>query len=372
MKSRKYIAAFAAASIAATSFFGCGDMDETYREFWQDGEIVYAGVVENLRFHPGRNRARISFMVKDPSVVSVRIYWNNKSNFVDAEVDPVRNQGPYYVDLPDLKETTYSFEIYSYNKAQAESMAINLIGRVYGDEYEKTLLITPMKGAYEIEGAPDNFEINWGVADASAIGSELTYTDRNGEARSLYIDAAAKRTLVEGYETGSAFSYRTVFMPDTLSIDKFYSDYKECKVRGIAKEYDRSGWRAYGDDYDKGNVRPPSNTIDGKSNTVWHMDKSHGYPHMMYVDMGVRQRISGFVFLQRLPLDGALNQVEILVSDDGEEWTSTGDYFLENSTAYQFIDIKEEVEARYFQLKAKSDYKGAKFTALAEVGAYRR
>ena len=100
-------------ALTAVSLCGCGDMDETYKEFWQDGEIVYAGVVDSLTFHPGRNRAQISFKITDPSVDKVRIFWNNKQQNVETPVDPVNNPGPYVVDLPDMKESIYSFVAYS-------------------------------------------------------------------------------------------------------------------------------------------------------------------------------------------------------------------------------------------------------------------
>ena len=114
-------------AITAVSLCGCGDMDETYKEFWKDGEIVYAGVVDSLTFYPGRNRAQISFKITDPTVQKVRIYWNNKQQNIETEVDPVNNPGPYYVQLPDMNESVYSFEAYSYNKNNNQQLVKHYI-----------------------------------------------------------------------------------------------------------------------------------------------------------------------------------------------------------------------------------------------------
>lgn len=359
---------------SAMSLFlgGCDGMDATYKDFIKDGEIIYAGIADSVKFYAGRNRAKLSFYILDPTVANAKIYWNNQADSVELNVDPSSHPDPYLVEIPNMKEGTYSFDFYTFSGNGNSSMRVNAVGRVYGDQYEKVLLNTPMKGAYGQEDNPENFEIQWGTPDVSAIGSEIIYTNKEGDKDTIFAPSSDKTTMIEGYKAGTNFSFRTLFLPEELAIDTFYTQSKEAKVRGVAVEYNRATWIAYGEDYDKGNSRPPANSIDGKISTVWHMDKSKGYPHNMMVNTGAPLRISGFTFIQRQPLDGAINQIEMRVSDDGENWTTVGEFFLQNITNNQFVDLEEDVTCQYFELIVKSDYKGGQFTALAEIGAYSR
>lgn len=361
-------------SIVLLLLSSCDGMDSTYKDFIKDGEIVYAGITDSVEFYPGRNRAKLSFYILDPSVVSTRIYWNNRTDSLELAVDPLSHPERFFVEIPELKEESYSFDLYTFSENNNSSMKVNIVGRVYGKEYEETLLNTPMKGAYALEDNPEDFEINWGTPDIAAIGSEVIYTNTAGEKITVFAPSTDKTTLIKGYKKGTDFQFRTLFLPEELAIDTFATKYKTGKVKGIAVEYDKTDWIAYGDDYDHGNSRPPQNAIDNKTNTVWHMDKSTNaqYPHSMRVDMKEMLRVSGFSFMQRLPLDGAVNQIEMRVSNDGEQWVTVGEFFLQNITAWQFVDLEEDVTCRYFELIVKSDYKGGHFTALAEIGAYAR
>lgn len=361
-------------AITAVSLCGCGDMDETYKEFWQDGEIVYAGVVDSLTFHPGRNRAQISFKITDPSVDKVRIFWNNKQQNVETPVDPVNNQGPYVVDLPDMKESIYSFEAYSYNKKEDPSMAVSLVGRVYGSEYEKTLLITPMKTAEQDEQKPENFTITWGTPDATAIYSEVIYTDINDEVQTIEVPSSEKSTLIEGYKDGTGFSYRTVFMPDTLAIDKFYTAYKECVVRGTPKKIDRTGWTSTST-HDESKVRPATNAIDTNGSNEWVTSRNNTLPaneQYAIIDMKQKHRISGFYVKGRNNKDSMPKDGEFLVSNDGENWTSVLTFTLLKAAGEQLFDLEKDVEARYFKYVIKSSHDNKTMVAVLELGAYYR
>lgn len=349
---------------------GCGGMDETFREFIKNGEIVYAGIVDSVKIYPGRNRVRTSFCILDPTVARVGIYWNNQMDSVGLDVNPTEHPEPYQVDIAHLDEGVYSFEYYTYNEEGDVSMRVDAVAQVYGDEYEKMLLETPVKGAFVVEDNPDDFEIVWGVSDKMALGSELIYTGKGGEIKKQFVPVDEIKTLVTGYKSGTDFWYRTFYLPDPTSIDTFATALKTSVIKGLSVAYDKSGWQAYGEDYDRSNPRKPVNAIDNNLNTIWVMDKTTNYPHSMWVDMGRPTRVSGFSFAQN-EQDKPFNQIELQISNDGENWETLGDYFLEVKPN-QEVDLIKDVTCRYFQLIVKSDHKRGTYSSLKEIGAYYR
>jgi hemerythrin superfamily protein len=64
-----------------------------------------------------------------------------------------------------------------------------------------------------------------------------------------------------------------------------------------------------------------------------------------------------------------LKLVEIEVSNDKTIWESLGSYTLLSTADKQFIEL---TETAYFRVIVRSDYKNSNFTALAEVGVYKR
>ncbi|MDO5570655.1 MAG: DUF4998 domain-containing protein [Bacteroidales bacterium] len=361
-----------------TMFYGCDGQDATYKEFIKEGEIVYAGIPDSIIMKPGRNRMLINFRITDPSVNELRAFWSNKSDSIVFSIPSGKQYAKYEIEIPNLKEGSYTFTMHTYTPSGTISMGASAVSRVYGDIYEEYLLNTPLKGAYVIEGKPSDVETNWGASDDTSLGCELIYKSVNsGVDTTIFIPTDqitynSNVMVIKNYQTSSPITYRTLYRPEEAAVDTFFTNYSNIKVKGLAVEYSRGNWVAYGDDYDHGNSRPPKNAIDGNISTVWHMDKTTTYPHIMYVDMKEPLLISGFFFNQRLPLDGAVNQVEMQVSDDATNWVTVGEFFLQSVTTRQYVDLDEEVTARYFRMIAKSDYKGSKFTALAEIGAYHR
>src|SRR3546814_14058432 len=56
----------------------------------------------------------------------------------------------------------------------------------------------------------------------------------------------ADTTWITDYDHAAEgrFQYRSVYLPDTLSVDTFYTAYTQVKVYGQPSPYDRTGWVA--------------------------------------------------------------------------------------------------------------------------------
>lgn len=360
-------------TITAISMFlvACSKMDSTYIDFTKKGSITYVGSADSVKVHSGKNRMKLSWKVIDPSATKAVIYWNNKSDSLSVPIAISGENNLVDVWLNNMAEGSYSFDIYLYDKNNNKSIIVNAIGQVYGNNYTESLLARPVKRAiYE----KDTVQITWGTADATVIGTEVKYTDKLNVKHVLNIPVDSITTKLGGFNfsQNETFEYRTLYVPDSLSVDTFYTVSKTIKATGPPVEYNRSTWTAGTEDYDIPSGRMPKNTLDGNNSTVWHMDKTHGYPHTASFDMGTVNYVTGLYYVQRTPLDGAAKLVEIQISTDNVTWESLGAFTMENSGTKQYLEFFEPRNFRYFKMIFKSDYKNGLFTAIAEIGAYKR
>lgn len=351
-------------------FGSCSKMDSTYKGFIR-GSITYVGSADSVEIHSGMNRLELSWIVFDPSATDAKIYWNNKSDSLDVPMQISGESDTIKVTLDNLPEGSYSFDIYLFDDKGNSSVKASAVGEVYGDEYISSLLARPIKSALFDDGI---VHISWGTADETVIGTEVTYQDALNVVHVVTVPVDSLFTLLENFDFNArdTFRYRTLYLPDSVSIDTFYSASEIVTVTGPPVEYDRSDWTAPAEDYDVPSGRVPQNTLDNKTSTVWHMDKSHTYPHHITIDMHAINMVNGFTFIQRTPLNGAAQLIEIEISSDDQAWESLGAFTLENNGDKQFLELLQPVSFRYFRVTIKSDYKSGEFTAIAEIGAFKR
>jgi len=374
---------FSILAILIISMAGCSKMDSTYQDFWKNGEKVYPASPDSLKVYPGKNRIKLTWLILgDPTVSKAKIFWNNGTDSLEVPVSRTGSKvDTVKVLLENMQEGLYTFNIYAYDEKGHSSVEASAVGKVYGDAYANSLLIRIINSAFFLD---DSLRVVWGdPADQTSLGSEIVYTDTSGTSRHLIVPATADTTVLLDYDFNAepTFRYRTLFLPDSMAIDTFYTAFKTIKVKGPRVELSKSGWTAtaYGDfDNRSGSAyRPPSNAIDNDPATVWvsHISVTSNYPHTIYVDMGnIVPDIEGLSFIQRTPLNGALKLIEVQVSQDTlvDGWKPMGEFTLQNIGQIQYIDFAQPETFRYFKVIGKNDYSNSKNLALAETGVFTR
>ena len=352
-------------------FAACSKMDDGYIKFIEKGSIIYVGTPDSVKVYPGKERLKLSWIMSDLTAVRANIYWNNKSDSLIVPIALPAGQDTLEVMLKNLKESSYSFSIIMYDKNNNRSVSVNAIGKVYGDTYVNSLLSRPIKSAIYVSGKTT---LTWGAADQTVISTEVTYLDKFDKKQTIAVPVADQTTQLDNYDIkiAESFAYRTLYVPDSLSLDTFYSAAEVVKVTGPPTEYVRTTWTAGDEDYDIPSGRLPKNVLDNNNTTIWHMDKTRIYPHTITIDMKTENLVNGFTYVQRTPLDGAVKLVEIQVSSDNIIWRSLGAYTFENLATKQFLELLEPTTFRYFKMFIRSDYKNGGFSAIAELGAYKR
>ncbi|MBO9731499.1 MAG: DUF4998 domain-containing protein [Chitinophaga sp.] len=219
-KTSHYIPMLCLALLALTA---CKKMDSTYKKFVVPDGIFYTGKANQPQVHSGRNRAKITWLRNaDPSVVTAKIFWNNYTDSISVTVPPAGDT--ISCIIPDLPEKTYSFIIKTYDGQGHSSVPTEVFGTSYGEIYQSGLLPRVVLGTVLY---PDSVVITWSSADISngAIATELKYTDVQNAEQINSFPVSRNTSTIRYLKPGTSFRYRTVFLPDSMSIDTFYTDY---------------------------------------------------------------------------------------------------------------------------------------------------
>jgi hypothetical protein len=357
---------------------GCGPIDETYREFWDDGVIVYPAKADSVKTYPGDNRIILSWQLRgDPSITRAKIYWNNRTDSLDT---PVTLTGAYVekidVHLSNMPEASYAFDIYMFDGKGNRSIPVSTTGKIYGEVYRESLLVRYITNA---EYGTGKMTVTWGNrVDATSVGTKITYRSTEGSQRSIFETPDAVSTVIPDfdYDAGNTFTVSSAYLPVPEAIDTFYSAPATIKVKGEPKELSKTGWTATASSSDSRYTddRQPQHAIDGNLNTIWINEVNQvPYPHIFTVDMGeVRNEVYGFTLDYTLRNE-APKSCEFWYGNDLASLVSAGTYDLPYTAGNHFIDFKEPTKNfRFFQFKFLAPAGSTSNCAIREVGVFAR
>lgn len=215
MKITKYLA-YLFLIVAAVWVSSCTKMDD-YKKFLVGGEIVYPGKVDSVLLHPGKNRIKLSLVLgSDPSVTKVKAYWQNRRDSVEMAVTRSNGIDTVNMMINNLAEGLYNFELFTYDNPGHRSVVKNTSGVVYGSTYEESLLDRPLSSAA-------CGTIKWGAASAEMLGVQVNYTDNSSISHHLIVSNSQFETTLTNLRNAPSFDYRTMYIPDKLAIDTFYT-----------------------------------------------------------------------------------------------------------------------------------------------------
>lgn len=287
MKNIKYIGA--GLVLAICTFFSCSDMDDNYAEFVKEGEITYSKKVDSVAVYAGKNRVKISFVNLGPRVAKVKVFWNLKSQSVEAATAPAsRNLD---VIIPDLAEGTYSFDLFTFDKSGNQSVGTTVIGNVYGEGYSNTLRERAIEGTNIAKGVGS---VTWLTSPAGSIATEIKYTDNTGAAKTVYTPARESLSSLPRFKSGNSISYRTLFLPEPNAIDTFYTSALTRKIIQVPALLDRTKfanvklpgdrWQAHTGNANW-NIERAWDGITDNPGVLFHATRT-GFPATVTIDLG--------------------------------------------------------------------------------------
>lgn len=235
-------------SVIALYISSCSKSDE-YKKYMEDGEIVYTGKIDSVTVYSGHERVFVTgLFIADPKIVKLRAYWNNKKDSAEVLIERTGGVDTLKLEIP-IEEGVHNFEFVTYDALGNKSLSVYKTGTSYGNRYLTGLINRPLNSADYFAG-DRNTTIHWGGIDltSGALFTEVEYRNESGELVTQRDSIHLSETVLENYMPGEELRYRTLFLPDTLSIDTFYTNYvtniqpELAYLRNINFPYQYSSW----------------------------------------------------------------------------------------------------------------------------------
>ena len=200
----------------------CKKTDD-YKKLITDQEISYPGRLDSIKVFSGNNRVMLKgTLTADPKVKEVRVFWNGLKDSVSIPVTSGIAKIEKIINIKKAQEGAQNFTIYSYDSQGNKSIATFAPGRTYGDRYQASLqsINIASAGTNETTGLT---VVNFvGVDKLSGVfATDVTYTKLNETLGTLRVPVDSSSVLLPNFKYGSDITYKTLFLPDSTSIDTF-------------------------------------------------------------------------------------------------------------------------------------------------------
>ncbi|MCY4779230.1 DUF4998 domain-containing protein [Sphingobacterium sp. UT-1RO-CII-1] len=233
MKYIKISALFFVAIVSLSFLLSCSKMNDVHEVYMKDGEIIYVGRVDSAHAFPGKNRMLINYWMSDPRVKQLIVYWNSKKDsiIVDVPKHAVKDSVEFYIGSKEkpIEQGSYTLEFYSTDGGKSRSIAYEIPVNIYGEDFTETLLNRLIKESTFDHHNSDLLIQFYAAFAKTEVAVELNYTDKeNVQVTSLFkteeIESANNKVVLKNVKTAAPISYRTLYLPESKSIDTFYTD----------------------------------------------------------------------------------------------------------------------------------------------------
>lgn len=206
----------------------CDKMNDIQQEYAGREERTYLGKVDSVQFYPGFGRAKLIWYIgADPKIERTIIYWNMRRDSIVKEF--VRNTPGVQKDsiiLDNLPEGNTLFEFRNVSSQGETSLYSSATVTVWGLEFGEGLRARRVQAFdYDYEQSIYNLVLSPSSAGDSVLFSEVVYTNRLGEQKTVEIDRETNEVALTNFADGGELRFRTVFfLPQ--GIDTVYNDFQ--------------------------------------------------------------------------------------------------------------------------------------------------
>lgn len=216
----------------------CSKWDE-FKEYIDEGEITYVGKPDSVRILSGNERVKIRAILKpDPKISEVRVFWNDGKDSVGVPLDAAMKESRVFEYVLPMPEGIVSLALVTYDELGNRSVVVPVVGRSFGSRYQNGLNNRLIGNAVLNNGQA---VIDWLEMDLSAgpFATEIKYKSTTGQEKVVRVPLASMQTIVTDIqETAKTVDYRTLFLPQSTSIDTFATAYRTIGLaRDVTAQY---------------------------------------------------------------------------------------------------------------------------------------
>lgn len=351
---------------------GCDDMNELHQKYLDEGEDIYTGKPDSVRSYAGFNRLKLEWELNaDPKITECCIYWNNRADSMIYAID--RTQGPVYSAILPLGEGKYNFELLTRDAAGNHSLTEQISGVSYGAQFQETIYNRKFGS---VEATMTEATIHWRNLENS-VGSTLTYTNKSGDVKELFIGNDIATTVIQDFSFGAKFQVSSLYIPEENAIDTIpvgtpsvnyfptfvifsKEEWNTFNAEGQYPKYDRSSWSIESfstEEAEKDGPAVAANILDDKPGTFWHSQwfgegSNPPLPHTIVVDMQSSRKVSSLELARRKD-NKDLKTIEFEISEDNAAWKYIGTLSFPNNANpnSKVLYFPDGEKGRYLKLK---------------------
>lgn len=221
-------------------FVSCIKQD-AYKKFLEGGEISYAGRADSVIARAGNGRIQLSIILgNDPNVNKAKAFWNDRRDSAEMQISQSVKGDTVHMIIENLPEGTYNFVIYTFDNRNNSSVAVNVSGEVYGENYVSSLSNRQLgEIGYTTDG---KLQLHWEGSPPNEVYTEVHYQDRNEESRSLTVSPEETLTEIENYNEGAEIQYLSFFKPDSTAFELFAPEMTAVEIPKFERLLDKAGF----------------------------------------------------------------------------------------------------------------------------------
>ncbi len=323
------------------SFASCRDQDEIYKQWVVPGGSIYPEKANGLSSKLGYKRVVLKWAApKDPSVTEAMITWDNGEQVTQIEYSDFENEDSISVEIDQLREQSYTFNVVNYDKKGNVSMQSEVTASPYGEVWLSTHAERTINSAEVASGTNANLSIGFGTNEM--IATKFRYLNNEGEwVVTDPVPGDQASLVLENAKVGSRYQYCSSYCPSE-GLDTLWNEWTNAPTP-IAGKLVHTNWSVEAPGYNSG--YPPENAIDGVisgnfSNAWWWNNAT--YPKIFLVDLGNNDTYVNKITLYQNNATWynarTLNNVELYCGNEKFDINAGSDYA--NTSAFQHAVFK--------------------------------
>ncbi len=212
------------ALIVICSGTSCENFMDVHEEFIQGGERIYAPIVDSVSVFGGNNRVVVKLRYfNGNNLDKTVVYWND---YLDSMVvslasyNITKGLDSIEVNIPNLEENSYSFNIVNYDKFGNKSLSVPAFGNSYGALYQASINNRTIREKFN---SGNQFIIRWSAASDNFVHTEVKYLNESNQ--EVVVTKGRGEEYSYPKSINNRFVYRSAYLPEENAVDIFYTEW---------------------------------------------------------------------------------------------------------------------------------------------------